>query len=60
MPRKQRFKPSRKPKPIPLSEDNALGQLERGVIAHNENVPGSEAPQSPMAGTGTDHRAQAG
>ena len=42
MPRKQRFKPSRKPKPIPQSEAAALGHDARSASSHgsayNENV----------------------
>jgi hypothetical protein len=39
MPRKQRFKPSRKPKPVPQNDDVTLGRQEAGSIAHNENAP---------------------
>jgi hypothetical protein len=41
MPRKQRFKPSRKPKPIPQSEATTIGRETRntgqGMAVHNEN-----------------------
>jgi hypothetical protein len=35
MPRKQRFKPSRKPKPIPQSEAAAIGHDARDMSSHN-------------------------
>jgi hypothetical protein len=42
MPRKQRFKPSRKPKPIPQSEAATIGHDGRNLSSHpgplNENV----------------------
>ena len=42
MPRKQRFKPSRKPKPIPQSEAASIGHDARNTSsqsgAHNDNV----------------------
>jgi hypothetical protein len=45
MPRKQRFKPSRKPKPIPQSEAAAIGHDARDASshggAHNDNVESS-------------------
>jgi hypothetical protein len=34
MPRKQRFKPSRKPKPIPQAEAAAIGH----AVVHHENA----------------------
>ena len=34
MPRKQRFKPSRKPKPVPQSESQAIGHEARSPAAH--------------------------
>jgi hypothetical protein len=34
MPRKQRFKPSRKPKPVPQSESQAIGHEARNPAAH--------------------------
>lgn len=46
MPRKQRFKPSRKPKPVPQSESQAIGHEARNPAthgpAHNDtpDVPG--------------------
>jgi hypothetical protein len=39
MPRKQRFKPSRKPKPSPQTETAPIGHA-----VHNDNVSPSEAP----------------
>jgi hypothetical protein len=36
MPRKQRFKPSRKPKPSPQNEAATIGR-----VAHNDNVEAS-------------------
>lgn len=43
MPRKQRFKPSRKPKPNLPSEDRVLGNPTSGAPAHSEpaGVPGT-------------------
>jgi hypothetical protein len=45
MPRKQRFKPSRKPKPIPQSEAAAIGHDTRNPSSHsgvhNDNVESS-------------------
>ncbi|HEY0483976.1 MAG TPA: hypothetical protein VGD37_40930, partial [Kofleriaceae bacterium] len=42
MPRKQRFKPSRKPKPIPQSEATTIGHDTRntgqGMAVHNDNI----------------------
>jgi len=42
MPRKQRFKPSRKPKPAPQSEAPTIGHETRAVAsnvaAHNDNA----------------------
>jgi len=35
MPRKQRFKPSRKPKPVPQSESQAIGHEARNPAAHD-------------------------
>jgi hypothetical protein len=34
MPRKQRFKPSRKPKPVPQSESQAIGHEARNPAGH--------------------------
>ncbi|MGH7635791.1 MAG: hypothetical protein ACRENC_18840 [Gemmatimonadaceae bacterium] len=34
MPRKQRFKPSRKPKPVPQSESQAIGHEVRNPAGH--------------------------
>jgi hypothetical protein len=48
MPRKQRFKPSRKPKPSPQSEAPAIGHDARatgqGATAHNDNVNATGGP----------------
>jgi len=46
MPRKQRFKPSRKPKPTPQTEDSTLERQSSGAPAHNDNVDIREAPPS--------------
>lgn len=47
MPRKQRFKPSRKPKPAPQTEAAAIGHDARSPsshgLPHNENVETSSA-----------------
>ena len=43
MPRKQRFKPSRKPKPVPPKEDAVMGQQE-GSVVNNDNAPPRETP----------------
>ena len=42
MPRKQRFKPSRKPKPIPPSDDATMSRQEGGSAVQNENTPARE------------------
>jgi len=46
MPRKQRFKPSRKPKPSPQSEATTIGHDERSpgapATVHNDNVRSDE------------------
>jgi hypothetical protein len=49
MPRKQRFKPSRKPKPIPVNEDAALGHQDKAASVPNEKAPIRESSQSPEA-----------
>lgn len=52
MPRKQRFKPSRKPKPSPQSESQAIGHDARNAsshsVAHNDNIesPGGSPHKS--------------
>jgi hypothetical protein len=43
MPRKQRFKPSRKPKPVLPNEDAAMGRKESSSLADNDNAPAREA-----------------
>jgi len=43
MPRKQRFKPSRKPKPATPNEDANTGRPEGGSLAHNDNTPARES-----------------
>jgi hypothetical protein len=65
MPRKQRFKPSRKPKPIPHSEAQTIGNDARTAsapgIAHNDSL-GSAPLSSRMSDTSSsvppepDHR----
>lgn len=45
MPRKQRFKPSRKPKPNPPSED-AMNGNEPSTRVHNDNVEPDAEPQT--------------
>jgi hypothetical protein len=45
MPRKQRFKPSRKPKPNPPNEDAMIGHQANGASAHNDNIDMREMPQ---------------
>jgi hypothetical protein len=48
MPRKQRFKPSRKPKPIPQSEAQTIGHDARNTSsqgsAHNDNLASASVP----------------
>jgi hypothetical protein len=44
MPRKQRFKPSRKPKPTPPTEDALNGRQTNNARAHNDNVDARESP----------------
>ena len=43
MPRKQRFKPSRKPKPAPNEEP--MNRQPNGATAHNDNAAAREEPQ---------------
>jgi hypothetical protein len=38
MPRKQRFKPSRKPKPTPQTEEAMNGATPQSAQVHNDNV----------------------
>ena len=45
MPRKQRFKPSRKPKPNPQTEEAMIGHPVNHASAGNDNVEGRPAPQ---------------
>jgi hypothetical protein len=48
MPRKQRFKPSRKPKPIPQNEAQTIGNDPRITatpgVAHNDNLGFASVP----------------
>ncbi|HEY0991084.1 MAG TPA: hypothetical protein VGD80_28725 [Kofleriaceae bacterium] len=57
MPRKQRFKPSRKPKPVPSNEDAMMGRQESNSPPHNDNAPARESlspqPQESVAGEGS-------
>ena len=46
MPRKQRFKPSRKPKPIPQGEDAVIGRQPSSAPAYNDNAGMHETPSS--------------
>lgn len=46
MPRKQRFKPSRKPKPMTPNEDAAMGRPDTGSLVQNENTPAREPSPS--------------
>jgi len=43
MPRKQRFKPSRKPKPNPSNEHGTIERLDSGSSAQNENTSARES-----------------
>jgi hypothetical protein len=45
MPRKQRFKPSRKPKPTPPSEDAGMGRPITSTPADIAHTPGQEKLQ---------------
>jgi hypothetical protein len=38
MPRKQRFKPSRKPKPVIPNDDATVGRPDSGSAVHNDNA----------------------
>ena len=60
MPRKQRFKPSRKPKPIPTNEHPGLSRQDAGAVAHNENMPGREPVQLPVADSPVERSVQPG
>jgi hypothetical protein len=42
MPRKQRFKPSRKPKPIPQNEDALIGRQPSSAPSGNDNRADNE------------------
>lgn len=44
MPRKQRFKPSRRPKPTPPNEDTEMGHLTMGTITENGHIPERDHP----------------
>ena len=44
MPRKQRFKPSRKPKPTPPSDDAQNGRQTNSARPHNDNVDARDVP----------------
>jgi hypothetical protein len=46
MPRKQRFKPSRKPKPIQQTEDAVIGRQPSHAPANNDNVGMRDMPPS--------------
>jgi len=60
MPRKQRFKPSRKPKPIPTNEAAGLGHQDAGAVAHHENLPMRESVQPPIADSPVERSVQSG
>jgi hypothetical protein len=48
MPRKQRFKPSRKPKPVPQSESQAIGHEARNPAAHGPaHTETTDVPAAP-------------
>jgi len=49
MPRKQRFKPSRKPKPTPQSEDALTVRQPDGASAHNSSTEDADARDLPPA-----------
>jgi hypothetical protein len=53
MPRKQRFKPSRKPKPIPQNEEAMNGATPNNAQAHNDNV--ASRPMSDAMNDKRDH-----
>jgi hypothetical protein len=44
MPRKQRFKPSRKPKPTPPTEEALNSHQTSSARPHNDNVDARESP----------------
>jgi len=48
MPRKQRFKPSRKPKPIPQSEDAMTVKHPDGAPAHTSPTEDADARDAPQ------------
>jgi len=49
MPRKQRFKPSRKPKPIPQAEEPMIERAPNSAQVHNDNVDARAATSSSEA-----------
>jgi hypothetical protein len=49
MPRKQRFKPSRKPKPTPQNEDALTVRQPDGASAHNSPTEDADARDVPQA-----------
>jgi hypothetical protein len=51
MPRKQRFKPSRKPKPIPQAEEAMIGQPTVSNSANNDNVESQALPRDREEGS---------
>jgi len=46
MPRKQRFKPSRKPKPIVQSEEAVIGRQGNGATPLNDNAEATTVPRT--------------
>jgi hypothetical protein len=60
MPRKQRFKPSRKPKPVPVNEDAVLSHHENGGLVHGEKSPMRESVQSPADDSNAEGSSQSG
>lgn len=58
MPRKQRFKPSRKPKPMPMNEDAALGHPDG--VQLSEKAPMREPAREPTEESTTESGSQSG
>jgi len=52
MPRKQRFKPSRKPKPTPQNEDALTVHQPDGASAHSSPIEDADARDVPQAHDG--------
>jgi hypothetical protein len=58
MPRKQRFKPSRKPKPTPPSEDALIGQTSATGSGHSDHLTTRDADPGHEQGSSTEPQSE--